>query len=114
MKLSHCLALATLVTLTFPLAANAAAGTVKILTPADNAMLDADEEYPLNYEIALGSGDDHFHVWINDKKSPAQRTTKGTYTLPKLSPGKHVIYVKLVDKAHTPTGPEQTIHVTAK
>jgi hypothetical protein len=114
MKLSRYLVIASLATLAFPLAANAAAGSVKILAPVDNAMLDADEEYPLNYEITLGAGDDHFHVWVDDKKSPAQRTVKGTYTLPKLSPGKHAIYIKIVDKGHTPTGPEQTIHVTTK
>lgn len=37
-------------------------------------MLDASEEYPLNYEIALGSADGHFHVWVDDYKSPAQCT----------------------------------------
>ncbi len=114
MKLSHYLLLASFAGTALPLAASADIGSVKILAPADNAMLDADEEYPLNYEIALGSGDDHFHVWVDDYKSPAQRTTKGTYTLPKLSPGKHVIYVKIVDKGHVPTGPEKTIHVTAR
>lgn len=54
-------------------------GSIKILAPADNAILDAGEEYPLNYEIALGSGDGHFHVWVADYKSSAQRTgLKGT------------------------------------
>ena len=114
MKLFHYLAITTLATLALPLSANAEVGTVKILAPTENALLDSDEEYPLNYEIVLGKGDDHFHVWVDDKKSPAQRTTKGTYTLPILSPGKHVIYIKIVDKGHVPTGPEQTIHVTAR
>jgi len=40
--------------------------------------------------------------------------TKGVYSLPKLSPGVHVITIKIVDKDHTPTGPEKSIQVTAK
>ncbi len=114
MKLSHYLLLATIASAAVPLTAHADVGSVKILAPVDNAQLDADEEYPLNYEITLGSGDDHFHVWVDDNKSPAQRSIKGTYTLPKLSPGKHLVYIKIVDKGHVPTGPEKTIHVTAK
>lgn len=114
MKLSHCLLLVTITGAIVPFVAHADIGNVRILAPADNAQLDADEEYPLDYEITLGSGDNHFHVWVDDKKSPAQRSTKGTYTLPKLSPGKHVVYIKIVDKGHAPTGPEKTIHVTAK
>jgi hypothetical protein len=114
MKRSRYLLLAVIAGASLSSAASADMGSVKILAPLDNAQLDADEEYPLNYEIALGAGDDHFHVWIDDKKSPAQRALKGTYTIPKLSAGKHVIYIKVVDKGHVPTGPEKTIHVTAK
>lgn len=113
MKLPYYLLLSA-VGIALPLYAGADTGTVKIISPADNALLDADEEYPLTYEVSLGAGDDHFHVWVDDAKSPAQRTTKGNYTLPKLSPGNHVIYIKLVDKGHVPTGPEKTIHVTAR
>jgi len=94
--------------------ANADMGSVKIISPADGAQFDANEEYPMTYEIVLGSGGDHFHVWVDEMKSPAQHSTKGTYTLPKFSPGKHVINVKVVDKAHVPTGPEATINITAK
>ena len=89
-------------------------GMVKITNPKDNALFDADEAYPLDYEIELGKGGDHFHVWVDDKKGPAQRTLKGTYTLPKLSPGKHEISIKVVDKDHVPTGPEKTLNITAK
>lgn len=114
MKLYQRVLLATVVGASVSFTASADMGVVKILTPADNAQFDANEEYPMTYEIVLGDGGDHFHVWVDEAKSPAQHSTKGTYTLPKLSPGKHVINIKVVDKGHVPTGPEATIHVVAK
>lgn len=114
MKPTRYLLLAAIASVSLSFGANADMGSVKILAPLDNAELDADEEYPLNYEITLGTGDDHFHVWVDEMKSPAQRALKGAYTIPKLKPGKHVIYIKVVDKGHVPTGPEKTINVIAK
>jgi hypothetical protein len=88
--------------------------SIKILTPENGAQLDPGESYPLLYEVALGPGDDHFHVWVDGDRSPGIHDLKGTYTLPKLSPGEHVITIKLVDKEHVPTGPEKTIKVQVK
>jgi hypothetical protein len=88
--------------------------SIKILAPENGAQLDPGESYPLLYEIALGPGDDHFHVWVDGDRSPGIHDLKGTYTLPKLSPGEHVITIKLVDKGHVPTGPEKTIKVQVK
>src|SRR5438270_2770741 len=84
-----------------------ASGTasLKILSPANDAQLDAGEPYPLQYEIALGPGDDHFHVWVDGDRSPGIHDLKGIYTLPKLTPGDHVITLKMVDKGHVPTRP---------
>jgi len=105
--------------LVLALAASAAiaaspAANIKILAPADGAQVDAGESYSLKYEVALGQGDDHFHVWVDGDRSPGIHDLKGTYALPKLSPGDHVITIKLVDKGHVPTGPEKTIKVHAK
>jgi len=95
-------------------ASPSAPATIKILAPADGAQVDAGESYSLKYEVALGQGDDHFHVWVDGDRSPGIHDLKGTYALPKLSPGDHVITIKLVDKGHVPTGPEKTIKVHAK
>jgi len=95
-------------------AAPASTGSLKILTPADHAQLDADEAYPLEYAVVLGPGDDHFHVWVDGERSPGIHDLKGSYRLPKLAPGPHTITLKLVDKGHVPTGPEKTIQVTSK
>lgn len=87
------------------------AGSIQILKPSDQANLESDEAYPLDYQVALGSGDDHFHVWVDTDRSPGIHDLKGTYMLPKMTPGKHVITLKLVDKGHVPTGPQKSITV---
>lgn len=85
--------------------------SIRILKPADQAQLDADESYPLDYQVTLGPGDDHFHVWVDNDRSPGIHDLKGTYMLPKMTPGTHVITLKLVDKGHVPTGPQKSIQV---
>jgi hypothetical protein len=102
-----------------PLAARAAeaprsaveAAKIIILAPTDGATLDADESYPLQYEVTPGPGGDHFHVWVDGDRGPGVHDRKGTYALPKLAPGVHTITIKVVDKGHVPTGPEKTIKV---
>jgi hypothetical protein len=91
-----------------------AGASLKILKPADQAQLDSGESYPLDYEITLGPGDDHFHVWVDAERSPGIHDLKGTYMLPKMTPGVHVITLKLVDKGHVPTGPQKSIQVKVK
>jgi len=88
--------------------------SIQILKPADQAQLDAGESYPLDYLITLGPGDDHFHVWVDAERSPGIHDLKGTYMLPKMTPGVHVITLKLVDKGHVPTGPEKSIQVKVR
>jgi hypothetical protein len=90
------------------------AASIQILKPADNARLDAGESYSLDYQITLGPGDDHFHVWVDAERSPGIHDLKGTYRLPRMSPGPHVITLKLVDKNHVPTGPQKSIQVDVK
>ncbi|MBW8875533.1 MAG: hypothetical protein JF614_11270 [Acidobacteria bacterium] len=85
--------------------------SIQILKPTDHADLDSDESYPLDYQVTLGPGDDHFHVWVDAERSPGIHDLKGTYMLPKMSPGQHVITLKLVDKGHVPTGPQKSITV---
>ena len=86
---------------------------IKILTPADGAHIDAGEEYPLNYEVKVGKGGDHFHVWVDGKRGPGIHDTAGKYTLPKLAAGEHIIAIRIVDKDHVATGPEKSIRVIA-
>lgn len=89
-------------------------GVISILSPKDGDTLYSGKENVMEYEITLGTGDDHFHVWVDGAKSPPQRNLKGSYTLPKMTQGDHTIEIKIVDKEHVPTGPEQAITVTAE
>jgi len=91
--------------------ASDAKGAIQILKPEDHADLDADESYPLDYQIVLTPGSDHFHVWVDAERSPGIHDLKGTYMLPKMTPGQHVITLKLVNKDHAPTGPQKSITV---
>jgi hypothetical protein len=88
--------------------------SLQIVAPADHAQLDAGESYPLEYRVTLGPGDDHFHVWVDGDRSPGIHDLQGTYRLPKMTAGEHVITLKLVDKGHVPTGPQTSIRVTVK
>ncbi len=97
-----------------PAANSASPASLRIVTPADHAQLDAGESYPLEYLVTLGPGDDHFHVWVDGERSPGIHDLKGTYNLPKMTAGEHVITLKLVDKGHVPTGPQTSIRVTVK
>ena len=63
------------------------------------------------WNTKLGAGDNHFHVWVDGERGGPVRDLKGSYMLPKMTPGKHAIIVKIVDKAHVPTGPEKSVFV---
>jgi hypothetical protein len=88
--------------------------SITIVSPADHALIEAGEGYPLTYEVIPGPGGDHFHVWVDDKRGPGVHNSKGIYSLPKLYPGEHVITIKVVDKAHIPTGTEKSLKLTVQ
>ena len=87
---------------------------IEIAAPQDGAKLDAGESYPLQYAVVPGVEGDHFHVWVDSERGPGVHTLKGTYDLPKMTPGEHTITVRVVDKGHIPTGPEKSIKVVVK
>ncbi|MDA1106801.1 MAG: hypothetical protein O2845_00145 [Proteobacteria bacterium] len=91
----------------------AAEGSVTISSPADGAKLKTDAENKVVYEITPGPTGDHFHIYV-DGKEDVVRALKGSYSLPKLSPGGHTITLKVVTKGHVPTGLEKTIKVVAQ
>ena len=87
----HRLAFASLLLLVLASGAFAAEGSkasIQILKPTDHADLDSDESYPLDYQVVLGPGDDHFHVWVDAERSPGIHDLKGTYLLPKMTAAK--------------------------
>lgn len=88
--------------------------SVKIVAPANNAELDTNKEYQLTYEGMPGAEGDRFQVWVDSEKGPSIRAVKATYPLPKLSPGQHVLTIRVLDAQDLPTGAEKSVTVNAK
>jgi hypothetical protein len=88
--------------------------SITIVSPAENHRIEVGEEYQLVYEVTPGPGGDHFHVWVDGQRGPGVHDSKGVYTLPRLKFGVHDVTVKVVDKAHIPTGPQKSIKLNAQ
>lgn len=97
--------------LALPLAVQAADGTVTIVSPADNATLDAKAENRIGYEVVPGPAGDHSHLYLDGKEVAVLRQLKGSHVLGSLAPGAHEICVKVVNKGHAPIGIEKCIKV---
>ena len=95
-------------------AAAAAESYVKITAPVDGAKLDGMALTKLVYEAVPGPAGDHVHVYVGGKEVGILRQLKGSYTLETLPAGHQRICVKVVNKAHVPTGVEQCVEVTAE
>ena len=86
--------------------------SVKITSPADAAKLDAMAQNKVVYEVVPGPRGDHTHLYVDNKEVAVLRELKGSYALATLSPGRHDICIKVVNKGHTPIGVEQCVKVT--
>lgn len=109
-----CALSALLVSLGLATAAQAQPGSVTILSPTNGAKLDAFEQNRIDYEVVPGPKADHVHLYIDGKEVAILRELKGSHALETLSPGNHVVCVKVVNKAHVPTGVEQCINTTVE
>ncbi|MDP2880896.1 MAG: hypothetical protein Q8N89_04860 [Azonexus sp.] len=96
---------------TLPLMVQADAGSVTIVSPADNATLSAKAENKITYDVAPGPQGDHTHLYVNGKEVAILRQLKGSHALASLAPGAHEICIKVVNKNHTPIGIEKCIKV---
>src|SRR5947209_4293197 len=95
--------------------ASAEMASIKIVSPAESQRIEVGEESRLVYEVTPGPGGDHFHVWVDGQRGPGVHDSKGVYTLPKFSTvGEHDVTIKVVDKGHTPTGPQKSIKLNAQ
>jgi len=84
---------------------------IEISSPADGAKLDAMEQNKIVYNVTLGPGGDHIHVYVDGAEVALLREMKGSYTMETLSPGNHEICIKIVNKNHTPIGVDRCIKV---
>ena len=89
----------------------AAEGSVAISSPKQGAHVDAGKDIELVYDISLGDKGDHTHLYIDEKEILTLRNLKGSHSLGTLPAGHHEICVKVVNKAHTPIGPQQCVNV---
>ena len=92
-------------------AALAAEGSITIDSPKDGAKLDAMAQNKLVYSVVPGPHGDHVHVYVDGKETGILRQLKGSYTLETLAAGPHEICIKVVNKAHTPTGVQHCVKV---
>ncbi len=88
--------------------------SVKIISPADGARLDAMAQNKLAYEVHPGQKGDHTHLYVDGTETAILRKLKGAVTLETLPPGDHDICIKVVNKAHTPVGVDKCIKVTVQ
>ncbi len=99
------------VNLTFGTVAFAQEASVKILSPADGAKLDAMAQSKISYEVIPGPKGDHTHLYLDGKEVAVLRQLKGSHTLETMAEGNHDICIKVVNKNHTPIGVEKCIKV---
>ena len=99
------------VNLTFGAVAFAQEASVKILSPADGAKLDAMAQNKISYEVIPGPKGDHTHLYLDSKEVAVLRQLKGSHTFETLAAGKHDICIKVVNKNHTPIGVDKCIQV---
>jgi hypothetical protein len=92
----------------------AAESKIEISAPIEGAKLDAKAQNKLDYNITLGNGGDHIHVYVDGKQAALLRQMKGSYTLDPLAQGSHDICIKIVNKNHTPVGVDRCVKVTAQ
>ncbi|WP_353433023.1 hypothetical protein [Polynucleobacter sp. MWH-UH23A] len=92
-------------------------GRITILSPKNDAIVNARSVVKLSYKVALGPEGNHLHVYVDDQKPIVDRNVSGcpcTVDLPALSPGMHVVVVKEARADHSLTGVEASTIVTAK
>lgn len=116
MRFSHALLFISGVSLntTGPVLAASGEAHVKIMSPAAGAKLDAMEQSKVVYEVSPGPRGDHVHVYVDAREVGILRQLKGTYALPTLAAGPRNLCIKVVNRAHVPTGAEQCVKVTVE
>lgn len=92
-------------------AAQAADGTVTILSPADGAWLDSMEKASIRFAAEPGTAGDHVQLFVDDCEVAVLFELSGDYAMPMLIPGPRDVCIKLVDKGNTPVGVEKCITV---
>ena len=89
-------------------------GMVTIMSPANGAMVSANDKIMLKYQADPGPEGDHLHLNVDGKRQDVIHRLQGTTEVDPLPPGKHHICLAVNTRGHVPTGVEGCIDVTAK
>lgn len=92
----------------------AADASVTISSPHDGAKISPKTEINVVYEVVLGSNGNHAHLYVDNDEAVILRASKGGHSIGMLAPGKHEICIKVVNKAHTPTGAQACVNVSVE
>ncbi len=103
-----------LATLGMAAAACAQTGSVKVVSPAEGAMLESHRPVALAFEVVQGTMVDHIHLYVDGRQSAIIREAMGTHMVRALPAGNHELCVKAVTKAHVLTGLEDCRKVIVK
>lgn len=91
-----------------------AEGHVRIKAPAEGAMFERTSGIKLVYDVAPGPKGHHVHVHLDGTEHGILRRLRGVYGFPPLSPGRHELCVKVVNRAHVPIGVQECVSVTVR
>ncbi len=95
----------------------AESGSITILAPHEGASLASGAPSTLDYTVHLSPNGSHLHVYVDDQNPIVVRKVTDcpcSVPLPALTPGKHVLLIKEATAAHSPTGVQSSVTVTAK
>ena len=98
----------------FALPAAAGENLVTILSPADDAKLEATKTYKLEYEVKPFATAEHVHMFVDGEETAIAHTLKGSFTLGPLKPGSRKVCVSPVNKNHTAIATQSCIDVTVQ
>jgi hypothetical protein len=92
--------------------------SLSIAEPASGASLAAPFNLKVNTNVDLGTtdtGKHHLHVYLDNNSNDYLKVyspSGGITTLPKLTPGQHVLHVSLRNADHSPAGAEAQVPIT--
>lgn len=98
-------------------AAAADTGSITILSPKDGAVIQSGAASTLEYNVHLSPNGNHLHVYVDDQNPIIVHQVSDcpcSVALPALSQGKHVILLREASSAHSPTGVQGSVTITAK
>ena len=87
-------------------------GVVTISSPAEGAKVGL-SGIKVAFEVAQAPKADHVHVFVDGEQVAELRQLKASYTVDKLTAGRHWVCFRVVDKGHTPVGAEKCVTLNA-